>query len=348
MSNQPVTDETILEALTQVAYPGMSRDIVSFGMVKEIRRDGHTVQVDLAITTTNQEVKPQIEQEATTALLAVDGIEAAKVEVALLTAPQPQEEKPRYFSDIPRVIAVASGKGGVGKSTVASNLAVTYAREGLRTGLLDADIYGPSMQMMMGITEKPLVRGEKMAPVKAHDVQVMSLGLLVDTDQAMIWRGPMVMQAFEQLMRDTDWPELDVMIIDLPPGTGDVQLSLSQQVHVTGAVVVTTPQNVALIDARKAVNMFQKVDVPILGFVENMSYYLCPHCGERDYIFARQGGKATAAGSGHLLLGEIPLDIAIRQGGDEGIPGSISNEALRKIYADIYRKIEKCIAGMQE
>ncbi len=347
MSNQQITEEVIREALQQVPYPGMSRDIVSFGMVKEIRIDGNSVQVDLSITTTNSEVKPTVEKEATSVLQAIEGIGDVKVEMTALDVPQPKVEQPRYFANIPRVIAVASGKGGVGKSTVASNLAVTYAREGLRTALLDADIYGPSMQLMMGVEKKPDIHNEKMIPPRAHDVFLMSLGLLVDTDQAMIWRGPMVMQAFEQIMRDTEWPELDVMIIDLPPGTGDVQLSLSQQVNVTGAVIVTTPQNVALIDARKAVNMFQKVEVPIIGFIENMSYYHCPHCGERDYIFSQEGGKATAAGSGHLLLGEIPLDVAVRKGGDEGVPSSLTNDMQKQIYSDIFSKIEKTISGWQ-
>ncbi len=347
MYKDAITEELVLEALKRIPYPGMSRDIVSFGMIKKIAIEGRDLHVELSITTGKEEVKPKLERQILAELRQIDGVGECSVTVLLQAPSEPKEKPPRYFRDIERVIAVASGKGGVGKSTVATNLAVTYAAQGLRTGLLDADIYGPSLQMMMGITDRPLVRDGKMVPSLAHEVHVISLGLLVDTDQAMIWRGPMVMQAFEQLIRDTDWPELDVMIIDLPPGTGDVQLSLSQQVHVTGAVVVTTPQKVALIDARKAVNMFQKVEVPILGFVENMSYYVCPHCGEKDYIFAQEGGKATAAGSGHLLLGEIPLNQEIRQGGDEGHPGVLADESQREIYYTIFDKIESRITSLQ-
>jgi ATP-binding protein involved in chromosome partitioning len=218
------------------------------------------------------------------------------------------------------VIAVASGKGGVGKSTVAANLAARLAQLGHDVGLLDADIYGPSMPMMFGIDDKPVVHGNRLQPFERHGVKVMSLGFILEVDTPVIWRGPMVMKAIEQLLGDVDWGELDYMVIDLPPGTGDAQLTISQRVPLAGALIVSTPQDIALIDARKGLAMFQKVNVPVLGIVENMSGFVCPHCGETTDIFKRGGARATAETLGCAFLGSIPLDPAVVEGGDAGIP----------------------------
>jgi ATP-binding protein involved in chromosome partitioning len=218
-------------------------------------------------------------------------------------------------------VAVASGKGGVGKSTVAANLALALERVGHRVGLMDSDIYGPSQQMMMGISEKPYVNeANQIVPPERHGVRVMSLGFLMDADQPVIWRGPMVMKAVEQFLQDVAWGTLDFLVIDLPPGTGDAQLTLTQKIHLSGAVVVTTPQDVSLIDARKGLAMFQKVNVPVLGIVENMSYYVCPKCGHREEIFKHGGGRRTAEKLGVPFLGEIPLDPKVVAGGDSGVP----------------------------
>src|SRR6185436_6484971 len=223
-------------------------------------------------------------------------------------------------------VAVASGKGGVGKSTVAANLALALARVGHKVGLMDSDIYGPSQQMMMGIDEKPYVNEtNQIVPIERYGVKVMSLGFLMDVDQPVIWRGPMVMKAVEQFLQDVAWGTLDVLVIDLPPGTGDAQLTLTQKVHLSGAVIVTTPQDIALIDARKGLAMFQKVNVPVLGIIENMSYFLCPHCGERSDIFSHGGARREAERLGTDFLGEVPLDMAIRETSDDGRPITVSD-----------------------
>ncbi|MGH9369401.1 MAG: Mrp/NBP35 family ATP-binding protein, partial [Thermoanaerobaculia bacterium] len=244
-------------------------------------------------------------------------------------------------------IAVASGKGGVGKSTVAANLALALERNGRRVGLMDSDIYGPSQQMMMGISEKPHVdESNQIVPIERYGVRVMSLGFLMDVDQPVIWRGPMVMKAVEQFLQDVAWGKLDFLVIDLPPGTGDAQLTLTQKIHLSGAVIVTTPQDVSLIDARKGLAMFQKVNVPVLGIVENMSYYVCPECGHRDEIFKHGGGRRTAGELRVPFLGEIPLDPKVAAGGDAGRPivaaepRSAVTEAYLRIAEEIVRQLD--------
>lgn len=238
-------------------------------------------------------------------------------------APQSQPQSQQQQALLPGVkntIAVASGKGGVGKSTVAINLAISFAKDGYRVGLIDADIYGPSAPLMLGINEKPVVDKNKLIPLEAHGIKVMSIGFLVDEEQAMIWRGPMASGAVRQFMSDVEWGELDYIIFDLPPGTGDIQLTLVQSIPLTGAVIVTTPQDIALADARKGLKMFERVNVPVYGIIENMSYYLCPSCGHREEIFSYGGGKRSAESLGTTFLGEIPLYTKIREGGDTGNP----------------------------
>ena len=248
----------------------------------------------------------------------------------------PLKNGPLELPHIKKIIAVASGKGGVGKSTVSANLAVAFAQQGLKVGLLDADIYGPSVPRLMGIKDqKPENQSGKLIPIEKHGLKIMSMGFMVAEEAPMIWRGPMIQTALTQLLRDVDWGELDVLVIDLPPGTGDTQLTLAQKVPVTGVVIVSTPQDLALIDARKAVEMFKKLSVPILGLIENMSYYKCVSCGQEDHIFGHGGAKAEADKIGCPFLGEIPLNIEIRKSADEGLPYSLSHE----IYRDIAGRI---------
>lgn len=247
---------------------------------------------------------------------------------------QPQEQQ-ALLPGVKNTIAVASGKGGVGKSTVAINLAVSLAREGYAVGLIDADVYGPSAPLMLGINEKPVVDKNKLLPLEAHGIKVMSIGFLVDEEQAMIWRGPMASGAVRQFMSDVEWGELDYIIFDLPPGTGDIQLTLVQSIPLTGAVIVTTPQDIALADARKGLKMFERVNVPVYGIIENMSYYICPSCGHREEIFSYGGGKRSAEKLGTKFLGEIPLYTKIREGGDTGQPIVVSepdSEHTKKIF----------------
>ncbi len=318
-----VTAEAVREALRGVRFPGLGRDIVSFGFVKGIEVQGTTVRVRIEMTTANPEAAPAVERDARLVLAALPGIEAVEVECAASEPGQPQgvEDHPRSLPGVRATVAVASGKGGVGKSTVAANLAVALAARGLKVGLLDADIYGPSQQLMMGASERPFVNEhERIVPPTCHGVRLMSLGLIVDPDQPVIWRGPMVMKALQQLLDDVEWGELDVVVIDLPPGTGDAQLTVTQALPLSGAVVVTTPQDVALIDARKGLAMFQRLDVPVIGIIENMSVFVCPHCGHREAIFGQGGGERTAQTLGVPFLGGVPIDPQVVTTGDGGTP----------------------------
>ena len=255
---------------------------------------------------------------------------------------QKQGAPAKLLENIGAVIAVASGKGGVGKSTTSVNLALALSQLGHRTGILDADIYGPSLPLMMGITEKPdSPDGKRLLPIEKFGLKCMSIGFMVPADTPMIWRGPMVMGALEQLMGDVDWGELDVLIVDMPPGTGDAQLTMAQRVALAGAVIVSTPQDLALLDARKGLNMFRRVEVPVLGIVENMSYFLCPHCGERSEIFTHGGARKAAAQMGVAFLGEVPLDMAIREGSDMGRPVVASDP--EGAHAKAYRAIAEAL-----
>ena len=324
------TQEQILETLRQVKYPGFSRDIISFDLVKQIAVHGGDVQVQIEVVTSDSQVPIVIRQDAIAALKRLPGVKAVDVQVKT-TAPLkavagagglPVQEG---IPGVSHIIAVASGKGGVGKSTVAANLAAALARQGLMTGLCDCDLYGPSIGMMFGTTERPTVdREERINPIAAHGLKLMSMSFLTEEDTPVILRGPMVTRYIQQFLRSVNWGNLDVLVLDLPPGTGDIQLTIVQTVALKGAVVVTTPQEVALIDARKAVKMFERVNVPVLGVVENMSYFLCPDNGKRYDIFGTGGGKREAGKMCVPLLAEIPLEMATRESGDAGMPVVLS------------------------
>ncbi len=320
-----LNDKEALEALRAVRYPGYTRDVVSFGIVKDLRAEDGDVSVRLEIGPGTAAVAGPLERDVRAALLAA-GARSVEVRVATAAPPSLSGAAPApdraLLPGVRHAVAVASGKGGVGKSTVAVNLAIALARRGAAVGLLDADIYGPSIPLMMGVDARPEVDPDagRIVPFQRFGVRFMSLGFLVPRDTAVIWRGPMVMKAVEQLLGDVAWGELDVLVIDLPPGTGDAQLTLSQRIRLAGAVIVTTPQDVALADAVKGVAMFRKVGVPVLGIVENMSYFTCPHCGGRSEIFGHGGGREEAGRLGAPVLGEIALDPAIRDGGDRGEP----------------------------
>ena len=328
-STTELTEEKVLEVLRTVKFPGLSRDIVSFGFIKDLAVGGGNVSFRLEIMTESPRAAEEIRRDATQKLQALPGVNA--VTIRMDVAP-PGPPPPRGAAGVPPAdasvlkdvrfkVAVASGKGGVGKSTVAANLALALARGGRSVGLMDSDIYGPSQQMMMGIDEKPYVNDQnQIVPIERYGVKVMSLGFLMDVDQPVIWRGPMVMKAVEQFLGDVAWGRLDYLVIDLPPGTGDAQLTLTQKIQLSGAVIVTTPQDVALIDARKGLAMFQKVNVPVLGIIENMSYFVCPQCGHREEIFKHGGGEKTARELKVPFLGEIPLDPKVAVGGDAGRP----------------------------
>ena len=321
-----IQENQVWDALRTVRYPGMSRDIVSFGFVRTVSVEGATVSVELEMSTHNPDAAEQVRSAAEDAVRQLDGVTAVSVQLNVQQPAKRETPKsrttvdPKLLPEVESVVAVASGKGGVGKSTVSANLAVSLAQQGKRVGLLDGDIYGPSVPTMFGIDEKPKTDGESLAPFEKYGIKLMSLGFMLEMDTPVIWRGPMVMRALEQLLGQVRWGALDVMIVDLPPGTGDAQLTLTQRVPLSGAVIVTTPQDVALIDARKGLAMFRKVDVPVLGIVENMSGFCCPHCNEEIDIFKKGGGQRTADVLGCPFLGSIPLDPAIVEGGDAGVP----------------------------
>ncbi|MEM1176817.1 MAG: Mrp/NBP35 family ATP-binding protein [Acidobacteriota bacterium] len=343
-----VDENKIWDALRAVRYPGMSRDIVSFGFVRGVKLDGATVSVELEMSTHNPEAAEQVRSAAEDAVRGIDGV--AAVAVGLNVQQPPKRETPKQprttvnaslLPEVESVVAVASGKGGVGKSTVSANVAVALAQRGKRVGLLDGDIYGPSVPTMFGISERPKTDGETLAPFEKYGIKLMSLGFMLETDTPVIWRGPMVMRALEQLMGQVRWGQLDVLIVDLPPGTGDVQLTLTQKVPLSGAVVVTTPQDVALIDARKGLAMFRKVDVPVIGIIENMSGFCCPKCDEIIDIFKRGGGQRTADVLGTPFLGSIPLDPAIVEGGDAGVPIVVAQPD--GTHADAFGKVAETV-----
>jgi len=349
-----LTEERVLESLKTVRFPGLSRDIVSFGFVKDLAVGGGNVSFRLEITTESPKAAEEIRRDATEKLRSLPGVQAVTIRVDVkppsAAAPRPggppQAAGPAILPEVRYKIAVASGKGGVGKSTVAANLALALERLGHRVGLMDSDIYGPSQQMMMGIEEKPHVNeSNQIVPIERHGVKVMSLGFLMDVDQPVIWRGPMVMKAVEQFLQDVAWGSLDFLVIDLPPGTGDAQLTLTQKIQLSGAVIVTTPQDVSLIDARKGLAMFQKVNVPVLGIVENMSYFICPGCGRREEIFKHGGGERTARQLGVPFLGEIPLDPRITAGGDAGRPivAGEPKSAVTEAYMRIAESVAKSV-----
>jgi ATP-binding protein involved in chromosome partitioning len=356
-----IVEELVVQALKQVAYPGFSRDVLAAGVVREIQVEGGTVRLRLALDGAAPRLAADLERSIRQAVGAVPDVAAVELVAAAPAADPslnvvnnptkpatqaPAQAETGLLPQVQEVIAVASGKGGVGKSTVAVNLAVALARRGKKVGLLDADIYGPSIPLMFGARdERPRIdhQVERVVPLERFGVRFMSLGFLVDPEAAVIWRGPMVMKALEQLLQDVDWGKLDVLVVDLPPGTGDAQLTLSQRVRLSGAVIVTTPQDVALADAIKGVNMFRKVSVPVMGIVENMSFFQCPHCAERTDVFGHGGGRAQAEKMGVPFLAEIPLEPSIRSSGDEGRPVAATQETAAT--AEIFLRLADTVAA---
>ena len=342
-----VTETDIQNALKSVKYPGYSRDIVSFGIIKEIVAANDAVSVVLQLPSTNPETAQQVKADAERVLKTLPGVNQVHVEVrhpaAGQAAPQNLFAVQKGVPGVKRLIAIASGKGGVGKSTVAANLACALQHLGARVGLLDCDIYGPSIPLMMGVHEKPTISAEsRLVPPVAHGVKVMSIGLLLDNDQPVIWRGPMIAKTIDQFLTAVEWSELDFLLVDLPPGTGDAQLSLCQTVPLDGGVIVTTPQEASLGVVRKGLSMFNKVNVPILGIVENMSYFTTPN-GERVEIFGHGGGREEAARQNVPFLGEVPIFTEIREGGDRGMPIVVStpNHAAGRAFIQIAETLHK-------
>ena len=363
-----VSEQEILDALAKVTEPDRGKDIVSAGMVTGLQvKDGHVafaIEVDPAKGAELEPIRKLAEEvvydikgviSATVVLTAEKAPGGAQTGGGPAGGPVPKPGVPDILPGVRSIVAIASGKGGVGKSTTAVNLALGLAASGHKVGLLDADIYGPSMPRMMGITGQPSSSdGKNLDPMENFGIKVMSMGFLVEEDTPMIWRGPMVQSALEQMMRDVKWGELDVMIIDMPPGTGDAQLTMAQKVPLTGAVIVSTPQDIALLDARRGLNMFRKVDVPVLGLIENMSYFTCPKCGERSDIFSHGGARIEAGKLGMDFLGEVPLHMDIRETSDAGKPIVVSDPESEhaKTYCAIadkmYENIESTLAAQEE
>ncbi len=342
------TQDQLLAALCAVIDPNTGKDFVSTKVLKNLQVNGSDVSFDVELGYPAKSQIPQLRTALVAAAKGVAGVGNVSANIGSKIVAHSAQRGVALLPSVKNIIAVASGKGGVGKSTTAANLALALAAEGAAVGLLDADIYGPSQPMMMGIDGRPESSdGKTMEPMENYGVQVMSIGFLVNQDEAMIWRGPMATQALEQLLRQTNWKDLDYLIVDLPPGTGDIQLTLSQRVPMTGAVIVTTPQDIALLDARKGIKMFEKVGVPILGIVENMAVHICSNCGHVEHIFGEGGGKKMAADYAMDYLGALPLDIQIRLQADSGKPTVVADPdgEVAGIYKAVARQVAIKIAA---
>jgi len=342
-----LTTDQVKAALKGVVLSDLSQDIVSAGMVKGLAVDGGDVVFEVVFGYPAKSIFEQTRKQAIEAVRTLSEVRNVSVSVRQEIIPHAVAKGVRLVTGVKNVIAVASGKGGVGKSTTTVNLALALAAEGAKVGILDADIYGPSMPTMLGASGRPeTLDGKSMEPLTAHGISVNSIGFLTGDDQAMVWRGPMVSQALDQLLRQTNWPDLDYLLLDMPPGTGDVHLSLAQSVPITGALIVTTPQEVALMDARKGLKMFEKVSVPVLGIIENMSLYVCPQCGHAEHIFGHGGGQLMASDYSVPLLGSLPLNVNIRERADAGVPMVVAdpNGAIAGLYKDLARKVAVLIA----
>ena len=316
-----IQQQDVQQAVQAVVDPATGQGLLDLAQMKNVRINGADVSFDIEMGYPAQSQHPALRQALVAAVRALPGVGNVSVQIATKVGAHAAQHGLALLPQVKNIIAVASGKGGVGKSTTAANLALALAAEGAQVGVLDADIYGPSMPIMLGVHGRPESRdGKSMEPLMGHGLQVISIGFLVGADHAMVWRGPMATQALDQLLRQTHWRELDYLIVDMPPGTGDIQLSLSQRVPLSGAVIVTTPQDIALADARKGVTMFEKVGVPILGLVENMAVHICTHCGHAEHIFGLDGGKRYAAEKGIDYLGALPLALSIREQADSGTP----------------------------
>jgi ATP-binding protein involved in chromosome partitioning len=339
----PLDNAAALDALRKVLDPELRRDLVSLGMVKDLSVEGETVRLKVELTTPACPLKDTIGRDVKAALEAA-GFRRVEIAWGAQVRSAPGVAQSQLTPGVKNIILVGAGKGGVGKSTVAVNLAVALAKLGAKAGILDADIYGPSLPMLTGISERPTSRdGQRLDPLEAHGVKVMSIGFLVDPDQALIWRGPMVTGALIQLLRDVSWGDLDYLVLDLPPGTGDVPLTLAQNVRAAGVVLVSTPQDVALADVIRAKLMFDKVSIPVLGIVENMSSFVCPHCRQETAIFAHGGARSAAEKMGIRFLGEVPIDLAIREGGDKGVP--VVSGAPDSPQAQAFFTVARNVAG---
>lgn len=340
-----ITEEEILQALKTVKDPDLHRDIVSLGFVKNIQIKNGDVRFNIELTTPACPVREQLKQECETKVKDLPGVSSVEANMTSNVRSRPEFGRTAVLPQVRNVVAIASGKGGVGKSTVTANLALALAKTGARVGLLDCDVYGPSMPIMFGLVgEQPEVTPEqKILPLKAHGISLMSIGFLAQEKMPIIWRGPMVHQILQQFLTRVEWGELDYLLLDLPPGTGDAQLTLTQTAAISGAVIVTTPQEVSLIDARKGLQMFEKVNVPVLGLIENMSYFSCPDCGKVVEVFKRGGGEKMSQELGVPLLGEIPIDPEIVQTGDQGTPIVAAKPESQS--AKIYQMIAGAIAA---
>ncbi len=341
MASHTPSEQSILDALRTVNDPDLHKDIVALNFIKNLKIDGGKVSFAIELTTPACPVKDQMEQWAREAVLKVDGVREVDIRMTSAVSKGTAAAGKQSIDGVKNIIAVGSGKGGVGKTTVTVNLAVALAQTGAAVGLMDADIYGPNVPLMMGIAGRPYAVDDRIQTLSNYGVRVMSMGFLTSDDTPLIWRGPMLHNVIQQFLRQVDWGQLDYLLIDLPPGTGDVQLSLTQTVPLMGAVIVSTPQDVALQDARKAILMFRQVRVDVLGIVENMSYFQCPKCNERTHIFSHGGGATTAANFGVPFLGEVPLNTSLREGGDAGKPVVVSDpdSPVTKAFKGIAEKV---------
>ncbi|MBK7613397.1 MAG: iron-sulfur cluster carrier protein ApbC [Vitreoscilla sp.] len=343
-----LTEQALKDALKSVVDTNTGLDPVSAKQLKNLRIEGGDVSFDVELGYPAKSQIPALRKAYIAAVRTLPGVENVSANVSSKIIAHQAQRGVALLPGVKNLIAVASGKGGVGKSTTAVNLALALAAEGARVGILDADIYGPSLPMMMGISGRPESSdGKTMDPMENHGLQVMSIGFMIDADDAMIWRGPMATQALEQLLRQTNWKDLDYLIVDMPPGTGDIQLTLSQRVPITGAIIVTTPQDIALLDARKGLKMFEKVSVPILGVVENMAVYCCPNCGHTAHIFGADGGKKMAAQYGVDYLGALPLTMSIREQADSGAPTVVADPdgEIAGLYKAMARQVAVKVAA---
>ena len=346
MTDEKITEKEILKALSRVQDPDLRKDLVTLGMIKDVKVKDGEVSFTIVLTTPACPLKSKFEKDAKAALATLPGVRDVKIKFDSAVVPFKKISAEDLIPQVKNTIAVASGKGGVGKSTISVNLALALSNCLAKVGLFDADIYGPTIPQMLGVKKEVYAKAGKIVPVENYNLKVISIDFFLEESTPVIWRGPLVAGAIQQFLRDVDWGELDYMIIDLPPGTGDAQLTLAQTIPLTGAVIVTTPQDVAKKIAVKALKLFQQLNVPILGIIENMSYFVCPHCGKRSDIFSTGGGRKAGEDLGVPFLGEIPLDMSLRVSGDEGEPFLLKypDSEIAQIFAQIAGNLARQIS----